>query len=155
MTPEDVGGSLVDNSMTLGTAYIGGKLMQWMGEKWIPLNKNEVNAGKGTTNGATQLPNGTWVDTEGLSLPFPPSISANGRVPKVLQSGGNTLNQSTANALNKYFDQNIYLREWDRALVSLKKDNNIRNNHHGRILDNGDYINSNGNVIGNIGDYLK
>ena len=47
MTPEDVGGSLVDTSMTLGTAYIGGKLMQWMGEKWIPLNKNEVNAGNG------------------------------------------------------------------------------------------------------------
>ena len=53
MTPEDVGGSLVDTSITWGTAYIGGKLMQWTGEKWIPLNKNEVKAGKGT-NSVTQ-----------------------------------------------------------------------------------------------------
>ncbi|MCX8640550.1 hypothetical protein J3U37_10570, partial [Gilliamella sp. B3172] len=115
----------------------------------------QTKAGKGTTNGATQLPNGKWVDAEGLPLPVPPSIGASGRVPKVLQNGGNTLNQSTANALNKYFDENINKREWGRALESLKKDNNIRNDHHGRILDNGDYINSSGNVIGNIGDYLK
>lgn len=57
--------------------------------------------------------------------------------------------------MNKYFGENINKREWGRALESLKKDNNIRNDHHGRILDNGDYINSSGNVIGNIGEYLK
>lgn len=59
----------------------------------------------------------------------------------MLQSGGNTLNQSTANGLNKYFSKNINKREWGRALESLKQDNNIKNGHHGRILDNGDYIN--------------
>ncbi|MBC9132009.1 hypothetical protein FcAc13_11930, partial [Frischella sp. Ac13] len=116
---------------------------------------NWNNVVKEQNNLPTQLPNGNWIDAEGLPLPVLPSVGASGRVPKVLQSGGNTLTQSTANALNKYFGENINKREWGRALESLKKDNNIRNDHHGRILDNGDYINSSGNVIGNIGEYLK
>jgi len=45
-------------------------------------------------------------------------------------------------------------REWGRALEALKKDNGLRNDFHGRILDNGNYVDKSGNVIGNIGGYV-
>lgn len=45
-------------------------------------------------------------------------------------------------------------RDWGRALEALKKDNGLRNDFHGRILDNGNYVDKTGNVIGNIGDYV-
>ncbi len=116
---------------------------------------NLVEIEKRSNRSVVQLPNGQWVDADGLPLPVPPSVGASGRVPAVLQSGGNTMNQSTANGLNKYFGEKLHKREWGRALEELKADNNLRNDHHGRIIDNGDYINSIGEIIGNIGDYLK
>ncbi|SFU33934.1 filamentous hemagglutinin N-terminal domain-containing protein [Pseudomonas sp. OV546] len=102
-----------------------------------------------------QLINGTWVDAEGLPLPVPSSVGASGRVPNVLQTGGNTLNKSTANALNEHFGESLAPREWGRALEALKADaGKLPNNFHGRILDNGDYVGKAGEVIGNIRDYL-
>ena len=102
-----------------------------------------------------QLINGKWVDGEGLPLPVPSSVGASGRVPNVLQTGGNTLNKSTANGLNEYFGESLTPREWGRALEALKADaGKLPNNFHGRILDNGDYVGKTGEVIGNIRDYL-
>jgi filamentous hemagglutinin len=102
-----------------------------------------------------QLVNGKWVDAEGLPLPVPSSVGASGRVPNVLQTGGNTLNKSTANALNEHFGESLAPREWGRALEALKADaGKLPNNFHGRILDNGDYVGKSGEVIGNIRDYL-
>ena len=69
--------------------------------------------------------------------------------------GGHTLNKSTANALNEYFEETLTSREWGRALEALKLDaGKLPNDFHGRILDNGDYVGKMGEVIGNIGDYL-
>jgi filamentous hemagglutinin len=109
------------------------------------------DAAKGTSN---QLVDGKWFDPNGLPLPVPPSVGAAGRVPTVLQTGGNTLNKSTANTLNSQLGESLTSREWGQALESLKKDNGLRNDFHGRILDNGNYIDDAGKVIGNIGDYL-
>ncbi|MFO6300376.1 PAAR-like domain-containing protein [Rahnella selenatireducens] len=97
---------------------------------------------------------GKWFDPNGLPLPVPPSLSAAGRVPIVLQTGGHTLSKNTAKILNEQFGTNLTSREWGRALESLKKDNGLRNDFHGRILDNGSYIDDAGSNIGNIEDYL-
>lgn len=68
-------------------------------------------------------------------------MGAAGRVPNVLQTGGHTLNKSTANALNEYFGEALTSREWGRALEALKADvRKLPNNFHGRIFDNSDYI---------------
>ncbi|MBV8977165.1 MAG: RHS repeat-associated core domain-containing protein [Alphaproteobacteria bacterium] len=68
---------------------------------------------------------------------------------RVLQTGGHTISQSTADALG--FENR---REAGRALERLKRDNNVRNDHQGIIMSNGDYVDSQtGEVIGNIKDY--
>lgn len=87
--------------------------------------------------------------------PVPSSVGAAGRIPKVLQTGGNTLEARTARSLNDFFfGKNINRREWRKALDKLKKDLPLRGDHHGRILDNGGYIDGAGNFLGNIEDYL-
>ena len=40
------------------------------------------------------------------------------------------------------------------ALEKLKKDNNVPNGHHGKIMSNGDYVDKFGNVIDNIAGYM-
>ncbi len=82
------------------------------------------------------------------------SVGASQRVPKVLQSGGNKLSKRVSDGLNDYFDQNLTKRDWGRALEALKKEHRLRNDHHSKILDNGDYINDAGDLIGNIADHL-
>lgn len=104
--------------------------------------------------GKNILRNGKWFDPNGLPLPVPPSLGAAGRVPTVLQTGGHTLNKNTAKILNDQLGLNLTSREWGRALEALKKDNGLRNDFHGRILDNGYYIDDAGNNIGSIEDYL-
>ncbi|WP_256585020.1 MULTISPECIES: DUF637 domain-containing protein [unclassified Pseudomonas] len=117
------------------------------------ISKDADGFGEGAKG--NQLINGKWVDGEGLPLPVPSSVGASGRVPNVLQTGGNTLNKSTANGLNEYFGESLTPREWGRALEALKADaGKLPNNFHGRILDNGDYVGKTGEVIGNIRDYL-
>ncbi|MCL9667290.1 RHS repeat-associated core domain-containing protein [Rosenbergiella epipactidis] len=95
-----------------------------------------------------------WTKWDELPIPIPKSVGAKGRKSVVLQTGGRTIEQRTANELNKYFGRNINRREWGRALESLKRRNNLRNDDHGRILDNGDHIGIQGNIIDNIEDYL-
>lgn len=41
-----------------------------------------------------------------------------------------------------------------KSIRSIEKDNGLRNDFHGRILDNGNYVDKAGSVIGNIGDYV-
>jgi len=74
---------------------------------------------------------------------------------KVLQTGGNKINSATAGAVNESFGVEINSREWGRMLEALKKDVGLRNDFHGKILSNGDYLSSDGAYVGNIGDYMK
>jgi hypothetical protein len=46
-------------------------------------------------------------------------------------------------------------REWRRALESLKGANNLGPSHHGKVLENGDYVDDLGNVIDNLLDYIN
>jgi hypothetical protein len=71
----------------------------------------------------------------------------------VLQTGGKTFNKGTATALNKEFNMKLEPREWGRKLENLKKDHLLKNDHHGKILSNGDYSDLDGNVLGNLLDY--
>jgi hypothetical protein len=71
-----------------------------------------------------------------------------------LQSGGNTISNRTAKGLNEHFGTEKHSREWGRALEDMKKDNGLPNNHQGKIMSNGDYVDpKTGDVLGNIGDY--
>lgn len=72
----------------------------------------------------------------------------------VLQTGGRTLRGSTANALNEATGLNLTRREWGRALEALKRNSFLPNNHHGRILSNGDYVDDAGEILGNLLDFL-
>jgi hypothetical protein len=59
--------------------------------------------------------------------------------------------------LNKYlaFVESLEPREWGRALESLKQNEGLPNDFHGKILSNGNFANPDtGAIIGNIGDYL-
>ncbi|QPI43146.1 MULTISPECIES: DUF637 domain-containing protein [Pectobacterium] len=135
---------------------LGGILSWGIGKAVSPLigkyfTETGILSAKETAN---RLVNGKWVDANGLPLPVPPSVGAAGRVPVVLQTGGHTMAARTANGLNKEFNKNLTNREWGRALEALKKYENLDNNFHGRILDNGDYIDHTGKILGNIGDFL-
>jgi RHS repeat-associated protein len=73
---------------------------------------------------------------------------------RVLQSGGNKLTKRTAKGLNEHFGESFTKRDWGRALEGLKKDLGLRNDHHGRILGNGNYVDDAGNILGNMSHYL-
>ena len=75
-------------------------------------------------------------------------------VPRVLQTSGNTINNHTANVLNHQLGVNLHRREWGRMLEEMKQDSFLSNDHHGKIWDNGDYTDEDGNLIGNLLDYL-
>lgn len=70
-----------------------------------------------------------------------------------VQTGGNTIGRGTAKALNEYSGKNLSDKEWGRALEGLKKDNEIPNDNHGKILRDGSYIDGNGQDRGNINEY--
>ena len=71
-----------------------------------------------------------------------------------LQTGNNKITKATANRLNEEWGTNYAAREIGRALEKLKKDNNVPNGHHGKIMSNGDYVDEFGNVIDNIAGYI-
>ncbi len=86
----------------------------------------------------------------------PNTLGAAQRLPRVMQTGGHTLRQSTANALNDYFGVNLHKREWGRAFEGLKEYNGIANDDHTcKILDNGNVQNIAGQIIDNLFDYLE
>ncbi len=74
--------------------------------------------------------------------------------PSVLQTGGRTISQRTADALNKASGNKLHPREWGRALENLKGELGLRRDHHGQILSNGNYTDGSGRALGNITDYL-
>jgi hypothetical protein len=74
--------------------------------------------------------------------------------PRTLQTGGNTLKKGTANALNDFFDLSLDRRDWGRAVEALKDDLGSAPKYHGKILENGDYADKAGTVLGNIVDCL-
>ena len=90
----------------------------------------------------------------GFAHNYKRSAGASQRVPKILQTGGNRFNNRTAKALNEQLGENLNRKEWGRALEGLKKNLGLPANHHARILDNGDYIDDAGNILGNLLDYV-
>ena len=82
------------------------------------------------------------------------SLGAAKWTPRTLQTGGNTIRSATANALNKIAGVSLKPREWGRALESLKNTNGLKPGHHGKILENGDYLDDVGNIVDNILGYL-
>lgn len=65
----------------------------------------------------------------------------------VLQTGKNIIKSSTARALG------LTRQQARDALHKIKKDNLLRNDHHGKIMSNGDYVDSDtGEIYGNIKD---
>jgi hypothetical protein len=105
-----------------------------------------IGAGSSSAGGASGLPPDDDDNRD--------KNDSKGTPPKTLQSGGNTVNQNTADKLNQNLGTNYHRRDWGRALEKLKKDFNLRNDHHGKILSNDDYMNGAGKIIGNIADYL-
>ena len=73
---------------------------------------------------------------------------------RILQTGGNTLNKSAANELNKTFGTNLNRREMGKVLEDLKDFNGVPGNHHGKIDALGNYLDDAGNVIDNLQNYL-
>ena len=73
----------------------------------------------------------------------------------LLQKGGNKINGNTSKKLNEAWGTNYTSRDIGRGLESLKKENGIPANHHGKIMSNGDYVGENGINYGNILDYMS
>jgi RHS repeat-associated protein len=72
----------------------------------------------------------------------------------VLQSGGNTLKQSTVDALNKFAGTNFDKGMWKQAVEALK-DGVVPPDYHGKIMSNAEYWSKEGReVLGNLIDYL-
>ena len=82
------------------------------------------------------------------------SVGAGKWTPRILQTGDRTIREGTAKALNEFGDTTLKRREWGRALELLKRENQLRNDFHGKIGENGDYMDKAGNVIDNLFDYI-
>ena len=73
----------------------------------------------------------------------------------IVQRGGNTIYQSTADALNRSTGMNLSRGRWGEAVESLKGFEGYSNNFHGNIDSLGNYINpKTGEVIGNLLDFV-
>ena len=81
------------------------------------------------------------------------SGSASGVV-RVLQSGGNIIQNGTAAALNELAGTSYHRREWGRFLEALKQDVRLPPNHHGVITSLGEYLSGDGTFSGNLLDYV-
>jgi RHS repeat-associated protein len=73
---------------------------------------------------------------------------------RILQNGGATITNRTAQALNDVSGLSLNRRDWGRAVEALKKGAGLPNNSHGRITATGDYLDSQGSFIGSLFDYL-
>jgi hypothetical protein len=67
---------------------------------------------------------------------------------KVLQTGGNTINKATAEALG------LTKEQAKMAIEGLKRDLGLPSDFHGKIMGNGDLRNDVGEILGNLFDYL-
>jgi RHS repeat-associated protein len=79
----------------------------------------------------------------------PRTLSSAAKFNKVLQSGGQALTNSTLKALK------LTKSQGRDAIHALKKDFNLPNDFHGKILSNGDYLDPKSNeFIANFFDYI-
>ena len=110
-----------------------------------------IYAGAGGLTTGTVI-GGAWIGSGGVAVGLGTtyfcSTGSSGQEPFTLQSGGNTINQGTADHFG------INRRELGRALEKLKKNNSLPNRHHGKIKSNGDYTDASGEFIDNILSYL-
>jgi hypothetical protein len=74
---------------------------------------------------------------------------------RVIQSGGRTITQATARALNNASELRLSSREWGRALEDLKDAHGLPNNFHGKITNTGDYLDEAGKFIDSILAYIR
>lgn len=81
-------------------------------------------------------------------------VAETGISQRPLQRGGHTLLPRTATMLNKYFKKNLHPREWGAALERVKR-GSTGNDDHGSIMPNGDYIDVQGNYLGNLAEDLN
>lgn len=127
---------------TVGAWLVGtrGKLL---------MSKAQTNEAKGTGDATAAAGEAA---THAADLVGKSTVGA--AIAKVLQTGGNRIDESTARGLDEASGMNLPRREWGRALERLKKGNDLPNNHHGRILSTGDYLNDAGKCVGNLLDYL-
>ncbi len=88
-----------------------------------------------------------------ITLVLLAQVASQNRAPYVLQTGGQTLLQSTANKLNKELGKDLHPREWGRKLGHLKKKFFLGNDHRGKIWSNGDFSDLDNNVIDNLLKY--
>lgn len=110
---------------------------------------SELGAGLAWIRNLFGLGSETVADTFGAS-----TVGA-GAV-RVLQTGGKTLSGATAAALNKANGLDLARREWGRALELLKGHALLRNDFHGQILSNGDYVHATtGEWFGNLLSYIE
>jgi hypothetical protein len=72
---------------------------------------------------------------------------------RLLQTGGNSFDPGTADALNETFGRTLERREWGRALERLKTANGLGPDHHGKIWENGDYTDMDDRVFDNLSNY--
>ncbi len=86
----------------------------------------------------------------------PNSVGAGQRLWQTLQTGGNTIRRSTAEALNEAHGLNLHSREWGRALEALKNFRGLSPSfHQTKILESGNVVNSlTGETIGNLLEFL-
>jgi filamentous hemagglutinin len=77
-----------------------------------------------------------------------------GAAPRALQTGGNTIADGTAKALNEATGRNLSRRDWGRALETLKREHGLPPGHHGTITSRGDYLDEAGKFIDNLLGYL-
>ncbi len=73
---------------------------------------------------------------------------------RIIQNGGTTITQATANALNKSLGKNLNKREWGRGIEELKGNVGLPKDYHGMIDEIGNYLSKSRELFGNILEYL-
>ena len=76
------------------------------------------------------------------------------RIAKVLLMGGRNVQRRTVGELNEDLDENRELRQWVLALEDLKRCTGLQPDHLGKILDNCDYADDDGEIVGNLLDFM-
>jgi hypothetical protein len=138
------------SSTTPATDLSGPSLTDWL-----------TDAHQQANDLAWTLPtDGTWnvdLTTEDIDLvrQYASSDGTASGDARPLQTGGNTVRESTADALNAEHGVDLASREWGRAVEDLKEDLGLSPSFHGRISSDGSYSDPNtGEELGNLLDYL-
>ncbi len=73
---------------------------------------------------------------------------------RLLQAGGHTFEDSSADALNRHFSTTFNRREWGRALERLKEAVGLGADHHGKVWADGSYTGMDDRVYDNLRTYV-